>query len=110
MASQVSDDTKKPARLPRKRIAKGPQRPRYLDSPDLDRMMIMFVALISEVSAIRDRLDTSEALVEQGLKPTSANIEAYKLTPERSARRDEERARMLRRIFRVLQEELEDAG
>ena len=54
----MPESTAKPR--PRKRIAKGPPRPDYLESPDMDRMMIMFVAMVSEMLTMRDRLHTHE--------------------------------------------------
>ena len=94
-------------RRPRPRVAKGPKRPQYFESRDLDRMMIMFVALMSEVSAIRDRLDTHEGLAELDRKLTRAEVEAYKLTEARAAERDQLRQGMLNRVFRALKEEQE---
>jgi hypothetical protein len=92
---------------PRKRLAKGPARPRYLESRDLDKMMIMLVALMAEVSALRDRLDSHEALADADQLPKTAAVEGYKLTDDRHARREELRTAMLKRVFRVLSEELE---
>lgn len=95
--------------LPRKRLAKGPERPRYLESRDLDRMMVMFVALMSEVSALRDRLDTHEALAD-GDKPAKTEaVESYRLSEGRQSKREQRRAEMLKRVFRALTEELEQS-
>jgi hypothetical protein len=91
----------------RKRIATGPKRPRYLADRDLDRMMIMLVALMGEVSSLRDRLDTHEALGDAGRPLNTGEVEAYKLDESRNLRREEERMAMVRRVFRVLKEELE---
>ena len=94
-------------RKPRRRVAAGPARPRYLQGADLDRVMMMLIALMSEVSAIRDRIDTHEALAEQGAAAGFDAVEAFALTESRAARRDERRDAMMKRIFRVLLEEVE---
>ncbi len=102
-------ETSKAARKPRQRWAKGQSRPRYLQPDDLDKMMIMFVALLSEVSALRDRIDTHEAVAELGADATTAAIEAYELTPERHARREAGRQAMLTRVLRAITEERDEA-
>ncbi len=94
---------------PRRRWAKGQPRPKYLRPEDIDQMMVMFVALMSEVSALRDRLDTHEAVAELGGTATSAAIEAYELTPERHLARAATRTAMLKRVLRAITEEREAA-
>lgn len=105
MSDQHSD-----ARKPRRRFARGQARPAYLDPADIDQLMIMLVALMSEVSALRDRLDTHEAVAELGGAVTSAAIEAYELTPERQAQREANRHGMLKRVLRVITEERDAAA
>lgn len=92
----------------RKRIAAGPKRPRYLADRDLDRMMIMFVALMGEMSALRDRLDTHEALAEEGQLCRSDAVERFHSSEARSLQRENMRSASVRRVFRVLMEELEN--
>jgi hypothetical protein len=94
-------------RRPRRRVAVGPDRPQYLESRDLDKVMMMLVALMSEVSAMRDRLDTHEGLAEQGAAPTRGAVEAFALDPETAQARDLLREQMMKRVFRVLLEETE---
>lgn len=96
-------------RQPRRRFARGPSRPAYLQPTDVDQVMIMLVALMSEVSALRDRLDTHEAVAELGDPLTSAAIEGYELTPERQARREANRHAMLSRVLRVVTEQRDEA-
>ena len=76
---------------------------------DLDRVMVMLVALVAEVSSLRDRLDTHEAVAELGGTVTGQAIEAYELTPERRARRETARSAMLHRVLRAITEEREAA-
>lgn len=95
------------SRRPRKRIAKGPPRPAYFESPDLDKMMIMFVAMLSELLALRDRLETHEFLLERDGALSAASIEAYRPSPELETEREARRLATLRRVFRVLNDEFE---
>ena len=99
-----------PPRQPRRRFARGQSRPHYLAAGDVDAVMIMLVALISEVSALRDRIDTHEALADNGLVGTRDAVEGYKVDPERHARRDVERQQMLKRVLRVITEERDAAA
>ncbi len=71
-------------------------------------MMIMFVAMVSELMAVRDRLDTHELLLARDGALTPASIEAYTPAPEVEAEREARRLATLRRIFRVLHDEFED--
>jgi hypothetical protein len=94
---------------PRPRKARGQERPVYLDNPDLDRVTIMLVGLMAEVSALRDRLDTHEALAELGAVATTGAVERYTLDPDRREARDRRRDAMLDRVLRVLFEERDAA-
>jgi hypothetical protein len=107
------DDAHQPARdqtrLPRRRWARGADRPQYLHPGDNDRLVLMLVGLMSEVSALRDRLDTHEALAEVGAIATTTAVEAYELTPERQAMRVVNREAMLKRVLRAITEQREAA-
>jgi hypothetical protein len=94
-------------RLPRKRVAIGPPRPQYLNSPDADKVVMMLLALAADVSALRDRLDTHEALAEKGVQPTPKKVEAFKLDDRRRSQRESQRQAMIRRVLRVLTEEVD---
>ncbi|WP_293897719.1 hypothetical protein [Phenylobacterium sp.] len=97
------------ARRPRRRWARGVDRPAYLQPGDLDRMMVMFVALMSEVSALRARVDTHEALLDGGTSPSTAAVEAYVPDDARGVARDAQRQAMLSRVLRAITEEREAA-
>jgi hypothetical protein len=94
---------------PRRRVAKGQARPRYLQSGDIDKVMLMLVNLLAEVSALRDRIDSIEAVSGQGETPTTAAIEGYRITPERHIARESARQAMLSRVLRPITEEREAA-
>lgn len=99
-----------PARLfegGRRRFAKGPPRPAYLRPEDLDRMWFTLVNALGEVTALRDRLDTHEALAEQGILPTRDAVEAYRPDEARANTRGAARAGTLKRVFRMLFQDYE---
>ena len=86
--------------------AKG-RRPQYFADPALDRMLSMLMAVVGEVSVLRERLDTVERLLEARGSIARADIEAY--VPDRDAAL--ERGNLTReyiaRIMRGLQQEVE---
>ena len=94
-------------RLRRKRVAIGPPRPQYLESKDADKVVMMLLALAADVSALRDRIDTHEALAEKGAAPTSKRVESYKLDGRRRSAREAQRHAMIGRVLRVLTEEVD---
>ena len=107
MTADPPSDTAKPARLPRRRVAIGPARPQYMHDVETDRMMMIVTALAAEVAALRDRLDTHEALAAQGAVATHAAVEAHVPSTEHEAEREAARMAMLRRVYRVVTEELD---
>ena len=70
-------------------------------------MMMVVTALTAEVSALRDRLDTHEALAARNVPATREAIEAYVLDEADAARREAGRTALLKRVYRVLTEELD---
>ena len=91
--------------------AKG-KRPEYFEDPALDRLYSTVFALAAEVSALRERQDTIERLLEKSGVLRREDIEAYE--PDREA--GEERGLATRayvaRIMRGFQQHVEamDAG
>ena len=71
--------------------------------------MVMMIALMGEVSALRDRLDTHEAVADLGGAPTTQAVEAYELTEARRTVREANRQAMLKRVLRAITEEREAA-
>jgi hypothetical protein len=86
--------------------AKG-KRPEFFDDPAVDRLLSMVLALTSEVSVLRERLDTVERLLEANGSLRRADIEAY--VPDRAAgeQRGLATKAMITRIMRGFQQELE---
>jgi hypothetical protein len=106
---KITRDAAAPVRTPRRRVAVGPPRPHYLLNQENDRMMMIIMALTAEVSALRERLDTHEALGEKRRFATSKAVESYKLPAVRRDAREQSRQAMLSRVLRVLTEDLEAA-
>lgn len=94
-------DSKRPRR------ATGPDRPSYFDAADLDKVMAVLLALVSEVAAVRERLDAHERLGSLGDLPAVAAVEAY--LPDRATEEAREAWRdgYIRRLFRVITEDLD---
>lgn len=86
--------------------AKG-KRPAYFDEPALDRLYSVVFALAAEVSALRERQDTVERLLDAKGTIRREDIEAF--VPDRAA--GEERGLATRayvaRIMRGFQQEVE---
>ena len=59
------------------------RRPEFFDDPALDRLYSTVFALAAEVSALRERQDTVERLLEAGGLLTREDIERYE--PDRAA-------------------------
>lgn len=64
------------------RKAKG-KRPQYFDAPESERMLSILMAVVAEVSVVRERLDTIERLLDQKGTINRDDIESY--TPDRDA-------------------------
>ena len=86
--------------------AKG-KRPDYFDEPALDRLYSVVFAMAAEVSALRERQDTVERLLDANGTISREDIESY--APDREA--GEERGLATRayisRIMRGFQQEVE---
>jgi hypothetical protein len=99
----VTDDFSRP----RPRKAVGPDRPTYFDAGDVDRVMALLLALVSEVASIRERLDTHERVSVAGVPPTGETVEAYQPDAAAEAEREAWRDGYIRRLFRVITEDVE---
>ena len=69
--------------------------------------MAVVVALASEVSSLRERLDAHERIAGKGLLPSSELVESYRPDQEVESDRETWRDRYIRRLFRVMTEESE---
>jgi hypothetical protein len=94
----------------RRRKAVGPDRPTYLKSEDTDKVMAIVLALMSEVSSLRDRVDTHERLAQSGVWPTPDAVDGFRAEPDVLEAREVQREAYLKRLLRVVLEDLEPDG
>lgn len=86
------------------KTAKG-KRPVYFDDPQTDKVLAIVMALIGEVSVLRERLDTIERLLEAKDILAIADIEAYQPDDSVAKEREQWRAEYIARVLRVLETE-----
>lgn len=86
--------------------AKG-RRPAFFDEPAVDRLYSLSLALMAELSATRERLDTVERLLEAGGSLRRQDVENY--APDRVAgeERGEDTRAFIARVMRGFQQEVE---
>ncbi len=89
------------------RTAKG-KRPQYFEDPATDKLLAIVVSLVSEVSVLRDRLDTVESLIEKEKLFSRDDIETFEPSEEQRTVREERRAEYLDRVFHIIQSELDE--
>ncbi|PHR20582.1 MAG: hypothetical protein COA41_05315 [Sphingopyxis sp.] len=78
--------------------AKG-KRPEYFDDPEDERMLSILMAVVGEVSVLRERMDTVERLLDSKGTISRDDIESY--VPDKQAAY--ERGAMIREyIYRVM--------
>lgn len=90
----------------RPKVAKG-KRPYFFEDPNVDRLLAIVMALASEVSVLRDRLDTHEKLSDSETWASTENVEAFDITEDIEVERDAWRAEYLDRVLRIVTEDLE---
>ena len=83
------------------------QRPEFLGNRNEERMLSMLMAVVAEVSVIRERLDTVERLLEAKGTISRADIEAYTPDLETGLERNRIVRAYIARVMRGLQQELE---
>lgn len=88
------------------RVPKGPK-PQYFADPATDKLLTMVLELIGELSVSRDRIDTLERLIEQAGLFKVSDVEAYLPDEAVNEERAERRAKMLSRVFRASEKELD---
>jgi hypothetical protein len=88
------------------RRAKG-RRPQFLEDPAVDRLYSTVLALAAEVSALRERQDTVERLLDHKGTINRADIEAYAPTGIAAEERGLATRAYVARIMRGFQQEAE---
>jgi hypothetical protein len=98
-----------PPRPPHPRAARGP-RPEFFADAASDTLLAMNVALLTELMATRERLDTLERLVAAKGLVQRAEIDAFE--PDEAAEREREQVRdtMSRHVFYLLLQQAERAA
>lgn len=86
--------------------AKG-KRPEYFDDFATDRLMSIVMALVAEVSVVRQRLDTVERLLDAGEPVTRAAIESYEPDRDAGYERGVETKAYIARVMRGVQQAME---
>jgi hypothetical protein len=86
--------------------AKG-KRPDFHDDPAIDRLLSLTMALVGEVSVLRERMDTVERLLEAKGTISQSDIDAY--VPDRTAGAERGLATRayIARVMRGFQQEVE---
>ncbi len=74
----------------------------WLGSPHIDNLVTVSLALGGEIWATRQRQLIAEKLAEKKIPATTANIEAYKSSPEEDKAWEAQRVEMARRVYGVL--------
>ncbi len=97
----------KPKAAPLPRTAKG-RRPQYFQDPAVDKLHLMVMALIEELSVTRDRLDTVERLIEKHGLFDVGEIEGYFPDLKADAERTQRRIAYIRRVMKGLTDEIEN--
>jgi hypothetical protein len=83
------------------------KRPQYFDDPGLDRTLSILMALVGEVSVLRERLDTVERLLDAKGTISRADIERYEPDAEAGFERGARTREFIARVMRGVQQELE---
>lgn len=105
MAADTSKAVKPAVRI--SRTAKG-ERPQNFQDPAIDKVLGIALSLASELSVLRDRLETIERLIEShGLFPRSA-IDSYEPSREERADRAARRMAYLDRVLQAAHRELDE--
>lgn len=86
--------------------AKG-KRPYFFDDPAVERVLSITMAVATELAVTRERLDTVERLLEDGVAISKANIDAYRPDDDAAKERQQWHADYISRILRIVHQELE---
>jgi len=82
-------------------------RPFFFAEPNLDKLVAMLMALVSEVAVLRERLDTHERLAESEAWASAKSVEAFQPSEAVDTERAEWREAYVGRIMRIITDELE---
>lgn len=86
--------------------AKG-RRPAYFDDPAIDRLLSVVMALVGEVSVLKDRLDTVERLLDAKGAIAREDIETYAPDAAAGLERGAATREYIMRVMRGVQQDME---
>lgn len=89
--------------------AKG-KRPEYFEDPALDSILSMVMALVAEVSVLRERADTVERLLEANGSIKREDIENFEPDREAGFERGQQTRAYIARIMRRVQQDRDAIG
>lgn len=96
----MAEDQTDPVRLPRH--SKG-SRPNFFEDPSTDQIMTFFLELMAEVTALRERIDTIEGLLEKQGSLSREEVENFFPTAADNARRAAWTDAFIKRVMRFHQ-------
>jgi hypothetical protein len=96
-------------RRPRPRVPKG-ARPVYLRDADSERLLSMTLALAAEVSVLSEELDTLREVLLRGGVLDDAALQGFRPDEPAAARRALRRRALIRRMLRIVLEDLDGPG
>ncbi len=82
------------------RHTKG-KRPGFFADPALDQMMTFLIEMATELSVVRERLNTVELLLDERGTISRDDIETYRPSAATEQARSDERQALIERIFRM---------
>lgn len=88
------------------RTARG-KRPAFHDNPSVDRLVSIILALTSEVSVLRDRIDTVEMLGAKAGWLGAGAVDAFVPDQPTRERREAAREAYLGRVLHILKAEID---
>ncbi len=83
------------------------RRPIPKEDPATAQLLAICTALASEVTVLRERLDTHERLASKASVFSTEDVDAYEPDQAANAHRDAVRQAQIRRIFRPIKEDAE---
>ena len=92
----------------RARVPKG-ERPTFFPDPAVDRLWWVMLAMLGEMSVLRDRLDAHERLAARHGLYTAADVDEFEPTAEEAQARSAQRNALVERTLRSITVEAEAA-
>ena len=91
---------------PLPRTAKG-KRPQYFQDPAVDKLHLMLMAVIEELSVTRDRIETLERLINKHGLFNKEEIDSYEPDKNENMERATKRIAYIKRVFKSVTDEIE---